>query len=49
MQALHLIALAPVAETLGDPNSYGFRSGRSTAVSGGANTVYFWRLQNHLS
>jgi RNA-directed DNA polymerase len=31
MQALHLLALAPVAETLGDPNSYGFRSGRSTA------------------
>ena len=31
MQALHLLALAPVAETLGDPNSYGFRVGRSTA------------------
>ena len=31
MQALHLLALAPVAESTGDPNSYGFRLGRSTA------------------
>lgn len=31
MQALYLLALDPVAETLGDPNSYGFRSERSTA------------------
>lgn len=31
MQALHLLALEPVAETTSDPNSYGFRSGRSTA------------------
>ncbi len=31
MQALHLQSLAPVAETLADPNSYGFRVGRSTA------------------
>ena len=31
MQALHLLALAPVAETVGDPNSYGFRMARSTA------------------
>lgn len=31
MQALYLLALAPVAETLADPNSYGFRVGRSTA------------------
>lgn len=31
MQALHLLALAPVAESLGDPNSYGFRINRSTA------------------
>ena len=31
MQALHLLALDPVAETKGDPNSYGFRSERSTA------------------
>jgi RNA-directed DNA polymerase len=31
MQALHWLALDPVAETRGDANSYGFRSGRSTA------------------
>jgi RNA-directed DNA polymerase len=31
MQALHLLALEPVAETLADANSYGFRAGRSTA------------------
>lgn len=31
MQALHWLALDPVAETRGDVNSYGFRSGRSTA------------------
>ncbi len=31
MQALHLLALSPVAETTADPNSYGFRPGRSTA------------------
>jgi RNA-directed DNA polymerase len=31
MQALYLLALAPVAETTGDRNSYGFRPGRSTA------------------
>lgn len=31
MQALHLLALDPVAETLGDQNSYGFRSARSPA------------------
>lgn len=31
MQALHLLALEPVAETTSDPNSYGFRRGRSTA------------------
>jgi len=30
-QALYLLALEPVAETTGDPNSYGFRSARSTA------------------
>src|SRR6185503_12642238 len=28
---LHLLALAPVAETIGDRNSYGFRKSRSTA------------------
>lgn len=31
MQALHLLALDPVAETIGDPHSYGFRRERSTA------------------
>ncbi len=31
MQALYLLALDPVAETAADPNSYGFRPGRSTA------------------
>jgi RNA-directed DNA polymerase len=31
MQALYLLALGPVAETKGDPNSYGFRSQRSAA------------------
>ena len=30
MQALHLFALEPVAECASDPNSYGFRKGRST-------------------
>ena len=31
MQALYLLALDPIAETTADPNSYGFRQGRSTA------------------
>ena len=31
MQALYRLALDPVAETCADPNSYGFRKGRSTA------------------
>src|SRR5208283_2106025 len=31
MQALHLLALSPVAEMTADKNSYGFRSGRGTA------------------
>ena len=31
MQALHLLALAPIAETTADPDSYGFRPERSTA------------------
>lgn len=31
MQALYLLALDPVAETIADPNSYGFRKMRSTA------------------
>lgn len=35
MQALHLLALEPIAETTADPNSYGFRPARSTADAGG--------------
>ena len=31
MQALYLIALEPIAETTGDPNSYGFRKERACA------------------
>ncbi|WP_241900713.1 reverse transcriptase domain-containing protein [Psychrobacter sp. L7] len=31
MQALHLLALEPVSETLADTHSYGFRPARSTA------------------
>lgn len=31
MQALYLLALEPIAETLSDPHSYGFRPKRSTA------------------
>ncbi len=31
MQALYALALVPVAETLADPNSYGFRRERSVA------------------
>src|ERR1700734_2504842 len=31
MQALHLLALEPLAETTAYPNSYGFRPARSTA------------------
>ena len=34
MQALHLLALEPVAETTSDPNSYGFRPERQTADAG---------------
>ncbi len=30
-QSLYLLALDPIAETTGDPNSYGFRTGRATA------------------
>ncbi len=41
MQALHLLALAPVAETTADPNSYGFRQARSTADAIGQCFVVF--------
>lgn len=33
MQALYLLALDPIAETLAEPNSYGFRLERSPAVA----------------
>ena len=40
-QALHLLALAPIAETTGDTNSYGFRRLRSTqdAIEQGFNVL----------
>ena len=31
MQALYLLSLDPLAETLADPNSYGFRTHRAPA------------------
>jgi RNA-directed DNA polymerase len=31
MQALYLLALDPIAETMADPNSYGFRTHRAPA------------------
>src|SRR5260370_35404373 len=34
MQALHLLALEPIAETTADANSYGFRPARATADAG---------------
>jgi RNA-directed DNA polymerase len=44
MQALYLMALEPVTETCADPNSYGFRKGRSTAD---AIEQYFNFLSRH--
>jgi len=35
MQALYKLALDPIAETLADPNSYGFRTARSSADAAG--------------
>lgn len=35
MQALHLLALEPIAETTADPNSYGFRRNRATRDAAG--------------
>lgn len=43
MQALYLLALAPVAETTGDRNSYGFRPGRSTADAVGQSFIMLSR------
>ncbi len=41
MQALYKLALGPIAETTADPNSYGFREGRSCAdaVAAGFNAL----------
>jgi len=46
MQALHLLALDPVLESLSDPNSYGFRKNRSTAD---AMSQIFIRLSQRVS
>jgi RNA-directed DNA polymerase len=43
MQALHLLALDPVSETLADKNSYGFRPKRSTADAIGQCYIVFTR------
>lgn len=39
MQALYLLALEPVVECTSDPNSYGFRQGRSTHDAMGQNYI----------
>jgi RNA-directed DNA polymerase len=46
MQALHLEALEPIAETLADPNSYGFRHKRSTADAIGQCFIALSRKQS---
>src|SRR5262249_3627401 len=43
MQALYLLGLDPIAETLGDPHSYGFRTGRSCADA----LQRCWHVLNH--
>ena len=57
MQALHLLALEPVAETTADNNSYGFRPGRSTAdaigqcfltLRGGSRPMAEWVLEGDI-
>lgn len=52
MQALYLLALEPIAETTADPNSYGFRSARSTSdaieqcfIALGGNDCAKWILE----
>jgi RNA-directed DNA polymerase len=45
MQALHLLTLDPIAETLADPNSYGFRPARSTADAIGQCFIALGRTQ----
>jgi hypothetical protein len=44
---LNRVVVAP--NDLGGARQKGGATKRGLAVSGGANTVYFWRLQNHLS
>jgi RNA-directed DNA polymerase len=46
MEALQLLALEPVAETLADPNSYGFRSKRSVADAIGQCFIALARKQS---
>lgn len=55
MQALWKLALEPVAETLADPNSYGFRPKRSTAdaidqcfITLGQHTAAAWVLEGDI-
>ena len=42
-QMLHKLALDPIAETTGDPNSYGFGEGRSAADAIGQCFICFCR------
>ena len=42
-QALHLLALEPVSESIADPNSYGFRPRRSTADAIGQWQFHGWQ------
>lgn len=56
MQALHALALEPIAETTADPNSYGFRPGRGCAdaiaqcfVSLSRNNCAPWILEADIS
>jgi RNA-directed DNA polymerase len=46
MQALYLLALEPIEETTGDPNSYGFRKERSTAEAIGQCFTIFNKAQS---
>lgn len=57
MQALHLLALIPVAETTADKNSYGFRPGRCPAdaigqcflvLRGGPKSMAEWVLEGDI-
>lgn len=46
MQALYLLALEPIAETTGDPNSYGFRKERSCQDAIGQCFIVFSQERN---